>query len=453
MQVKVNNLILKDGSNIAVVGGGPAGSFFTYFALDYAARYGSKINIDIIEAKDFNCAGPSGCNHCGGIVSESLIQMLSTEGIVLPADVVRKGIESYTLHFEQGFTVIDASVDEQRIASMFRGIGPKGCTPNGQRSFDDYMLELSVSKGAHIIRERVTEIERKDDGILIKTNNNFEKKYDLVVGAVGLNIKALDLFHKLCPSLVAPKTTRTYICEIQMDGKLIDEYFGNSMHIFLLNQPNIKFGAIVPKARYVTLILLGSDINKEIVKKFIHSKQVKSSFPPDIDLDNATSCNCYPYINIKGAKFAYDDRVVLIGDSATSKLYKNGIGAAYITAKAAATTAVFQGISKEHFKKYFQPTCDNLEKDNNIGKFIFTVTTIIQQSALLKSAMLRMVVNEQQKERHSRKLSSILWDTFTGSAPYKNILLRFLNPEVIVTLVWNTLRAIARMIKYNKYEI
>ncbi len=451
--MKSNNLKLKDGSNIAVVGGGPSGSFFTYFALDFAERNGLKINIDIIEPKDFNCAGPGGCNNCGGLVSESLIQMLSVDGIILPADVIRKGIGSYTFHLEQGSIAIEASVDEQRIASMFRGIGPKGCSVVGHKSFDNYLMELCATKGANIISDRVSEVERKKDGIVLKTKNNFEKEYDLVVGAVGLNKKAFQLFNKLCPYFEGPHTTRTFICEIQMDGKQINEYFGNSMHVFLLNLPNIKFGALIPKARYVTLVLLGSDINEEIVESFLASGPVKKCFPPNTDLQSIITCQCYPYINIEGAKSAFADRVVLIGDSSTSKIYKNGIGAAYITAKAAANTALFQGISEGHFKKYFQPTCNNLEKDNNIGKFIFKVTSIIQQSAILKSAILRMVINEQQKERHKRKLSSILWDIFTGSAPYKDILLRFLNWQVIVTLIRNIMSAIIRILKYNKFEI
>ena len=136
-----------------------------------------------------------------------------------------------------------------------------------------------------------------------------------------------------------------------------------------------------------------------------------------------------------------------------SKLYKNGIGAAYLTAKAAANTVLFQGISSVHFKKHFQPTCNKLEKDNNIGKFIFKITSSVQQSVILKSALLRMVVNEKQKERYKRKMSSILWDIFTGSAPYKNIFVRFLNPGTIFTFVWNTIGAMARMVKYNKYEL
>lgn len=102
-----DNIELTDGSRIAVVGGGPSGSFFPYFALDFASRFEIEIGIDIFEAKDFSCTGPPDCNRCGGIISEYIIQMLLTEGIVLPSKVVRRGIESYTLHLEQGKTVIE----------------------------------------------------------------------------------------------------------------------------------------------------------------------------------------------------------------------------------------------------------------------------------------------------------------------------------------------------------
>ena len=49
----LNNLTLNDGSKIAVIGGGPAGSFFTYFALDFAQLFGTDISVDIYEAKNF----------------------------------------------------------------------------------------------------------------------------------------------------------------------------------------------------------------------------------------------------------------------------------------------------------------------------------------------------------------------------------------------------------------
>lgn len=432
-----DELVLEDGSRIAVVGGGPSGSFFSYFALDFAERFGLEIEVDIYEAKDFTCTGPAGCNNCGGLVSESLIQVLSSEGIVLPSKVIRRGIETYTLHLEQGSTVIEAPFNEQRIAAMFRGQGPKGSDDVEHESFDNYLLTLCEKKGARIIRERVTEVERKPDGILLKTKNDQEDKYDLVVGAVGLNKKTFELFNKICPSFRVPKSTKTHICEFNISSEKIDEYFGNSMHVFLLNLPNIKFGALIPKGKYVTLALLGSNVNKEVVDNFLKAEAVRNCFPPEIEPSEVISCQCYPFINVKGAKSEYDDRVVLIGDSSSSKLYKNGIGAAFITARSAAKTAIFQGISKKAFRKHFQPVCDDLELDNNMGKFIFAVTTIIQKSGLLKASMLKMIINEQTKEREQRRMSAVLWDTFTGSASYRSIFRRFLNPLLLKTLTWN----------------
>ncbi|MDT8394264.1 MAG: hypothetical protein RQ761_10485 [Bacteroidales bacterium] len=426
-----DKLKLKDCSSIAVVGGGPSGSFFTYFTLELADRIGLDISIDIFEAKDFNTCGPAGCNHCGGIVSESLVQMLSAEGIVLPSTVIKQGIESYTLHLEQGSSVITAPFNEQRIAALFRGGGPKGCTEGSNTSFDDHLLRLCESKGATVIQERVISAERADSCISLMTKEGSVKEYDLVVGAVGLNKKSFELFHKLCPDFITPRTTKTYISEIKFDESLIEEYFGDSMHVFLLDLPNIKFGALIPKQHHVTLVLLGSDIDKHVVQRFLDSPVVRKCFPPGLDLQEASVCKCFPFINIRGAKLAHNDRVVLIGDSSTSKLYKNGIGAAYITAKAAANTAVFQGISEYHFQKYFQPACNKLQSDNRLGRFIFAITSLIQRSEILKTAMLNIVIKEQKFKRKKRMMSSMLWDTFTGSAPYNSIFFRFLHPRVL----------------------
>ena len=444
-----DELKLQDGDTIGVVGGGPSGSFFSYFALEMAERFDMDINIEIIEAKDFDCSGPAGCNHCGGIVSESLIQLLSAEGIVLPSNIVKQGIESYTLHLEQGSTVITAPFNEQRIAAMFRGAGPKDCKLDSTCSFDNHLLSLCESKGAKAVYDRVVDARLLEDRIQLKLKSGEEKEYQLVVGAVGLNKKTFSLFHELCPNFITPKSTKTYIAEISLPEKQIAEYFGDSMHVFLLDLPNIKFGALIPKLDYVTLVLLGSNVDKDIVQGFIDADAVKNCFPPDVDLAAAIHCQCYPFINVRGAKLAHADRVVLIGDSSTSKLYKNGIGAAYITAKAAANTAIFHGISENHFKKYFQPACRKLQRDNRLGRFIFAITTIIQKSAVLKKAMLRIVIKEQKMKRSRRLMSSMLWDTFTGSAPYNTIFYRFLHPRVMLSFIWYSIVSVFSSPKTN----
>lgn len=440
---------LQDGSRIGVVGGGPAGSFFALFALDLAKKRGINIGIDIYEPKDFKNTGPVGCNHCGGIVSESLVQMLLADGIVIPPRVIRREIESYTLHLENGTAIIESLLREKRIVSMFRGSGPLGSAPETIQSFDGYLLELCETRGAKIVFEKVSSVNAASDGIILFTNRS-QEKYDLVVGASGLSQSSFKLFQKLIPSFIPPRTTKAYISEFHAGSETINKHLGNSMHVFLLNQPGIKFGALIPKENYVTLVLLGTELNKEKVDRFLNSETVRNCLPEITSLQTLNPCLCFPSINIKNARNPFADRVVLVGDSSSSKLYKNGIGAAYITAKAAANTVLTEGISKADFQKSYQPVCSGLNVDNVVGKLIFFVSTIIQQSSYLKKLLFRMIVKEQQKERKQREMSLLLWDTFTGSAPYKSIFLRSFNPLLLIRLVWNMLSALVVPSKFKQ---
>src|SRR3972149_7667828 len=90
-------LTLEDGSRVGVIGGGPAGPLFANFLLPFSQRIGLRYHVDIYEPRDFTQPGPAGCNMCGGIVSESLVQALAVEGIGLPSSVVQRGIDSYVL--------------------------------------------------------------------------------------------------------------------------------------------------------------------------------------------------------------------------------------------------------------------------------------------------------------------------------------------------------------------
>ena len=447
-----NGMELTDGSRIAVVGGGPAGSFFSYYALDYAARFDLELELDIFEAKDFTKIGSSGCNHCGGIISETLVQEMATDGIVIPSEIIQRGINTYTLRTEQGTRDIRAPSDEHRIASVFRGCGPRGCLDKSLKGFDNYMLGLCCDKGARLKREKVTSLERTDEGIRVGSSKSKSREYDMVVGAAGLTTKTLDLFKGICTSYSLPAMTRAYISEFMMKPADIEKSMGSSMNVFLLDLPRITFGALIPKYNYVTLVLLGEDIDKDVVQTFIQSDQVKSCFPEDFPVERAVPCQCYPYINIKQGNHAYGDRVVLIGDSASSKLYKNGIGAAYVTAKAAASTAIFEGVGEGHFEKYYRPKCRDLDRDNQVGKLIFWATRIIQKSPVLKRGILDLVGREQANKHSALRMSSALWDTFTGSAGYRNILSRFLHPALLFDLLKSIISSNIPIIKRQNHE-
>jgi len=175
-----NNLKLVSGSKVAVIGGGPAGSFFSYFLLNMIQKINLDIKIDIYEPKDFSLVGPSGCNMCAGVVSELLIQQLSLEGINLPSTIVQRGIDSYVIHMDDGSVRIETPFHEKRIATVSRRGGPRGKNEVKCHSFDGYLLDLAVSKGAYLVKERVDSIGCKNGRPEIKNYKGLSKKYDLL---------------------------------------------------------------------------------------------------------------------------------------------------------------------------------------------------------------------------------------------------------------------------------
>ena len=428
---------LENGSRVAVIGAGPSGAFFTFFLLRMADRVGLKLEVDIYERKDFTQRGPHGCNHCGGIVSESLVQVLATEGINLPPDVVQRGIESYVLHTDVGTVRIETPHHEKRIAAMYRGAGPRGGHEIEWSSFDRYLGQLAQNCGARLVTEQVQSVGRDGDLIRITTKQGSDGVYDLLVGATGVNAPAAALYQNLGISYDPPDTTKTYISEYYLGSEVVRQRFGDSMHVFLMNLPRLKFAALIPKGDHVTMCLLGKAIDRELVQSFLTAPQVVECFPEGFDVAGGAVCMCSPKINIRGSARPFADRVVLLGDSAVTRLYKDGIGAAYMTAKAAATTAVLQGISEEVFERHYLPACRSISTDNAIGKAIFLFTQVIQKWAFTKRGILRMVRKEQNTMAGGQPMSGVLWDTFTGSATYRDILRRSIRPGFIGGLAIN----------------
>jgi flavin-dependent dehydrogenase len=430
------NFKLDEYSRIAVIGGGPSGSFFSYFLLNMAERVGLDLHVDIFETRDFNNPGPTGCNMCGGIISETLVQTLATEGIELPPAIVQRGVDCYYLHMDEGSVRIETPLHEKRIAAIFRGGGPKGSQGHEWGSFDGYLMKLALYKGARLVKERVVDVVWTNGFPELKTRRNTIQAYDLIVVATGVNSPTLKLFQDLNLGYKVPGTTKTYICEYHLGQKEIGDFFGSCMHTFLLNIPRLEFAAIIPKGSYATVCMLGYRIDNDLVRSFLNTPVVKKNFPPDWDYE-VNACQCSPHMNITAAIQPFGDRIIFLGDSGVSRLYKDGIGAAYRTAKAAARTVLFEGVSNEDFKKYYWPTCRSLKNDNTIGKFIFLIVGQLQKIKLARRAILRTVAKEQKKERKYRRMSSVLWDMFTGSAPYKEILLRNLHPLFFMNFLWN----------------
>ena len=427
-------LSLTNGSRVAVVGGGPSGSFFAFFLLKMAAAIDLEIEVDIYDPRSFNRCGPAGCNHCGGIVSESLVQILAAEGINLPSSVVQRGIESYVVHMDVGSVAIQNQVGEQRIAALYRGNGPREGGESSWESFDGYLQNLAVKRGASVVRKLVSDINWRSGYPWLQSSDHSESKYDLVAVATGVNSNFLNMLDDKPVGFELPHRTRAYVCEFRSSEDEILRILGNSVHAFLLPIPRLEFAAIIPKGEFATVVMLGDDLDEELVHTFLSHPAVLECFPTN---SLPCVCSCAPLVNMGARKKPYGDRIVLIGDSGVTRLLKDGIGAAFRTGKAAAETAVFQGVSEAAFKKTFWPTCQTITRDNAFGKVMFGTTKILKRLVFLRHVILRMAIREQALLTRKPHMSSLLWNMFTGSAPFTEIFLGAIRPGFIGNLAFN----------------
>lgn len=426
---------LVSGSRIGVIGGGPAGAFFGYFVLDLCSKLDVRCELDIFEPRDFERPAPYGCNMCGGIVSESLVQLLAAEGIEIPDSVVQRGIDSYVLHTDEETVRIETPLNEKRIGAVHRGAGPRDLQRIKWRSFDGHLLSNARRAGARVIEQRVESIEPAEEGWRITDKTGETHLYDLVAVATGVNSGMLKHFESLPIGYRSPEAAKTFIREYYLGEEVVGETVGSSMHVFLLDLPGLEFAALIPKGDYVTACLLGDDLDSGVLDRFLDSPAVRSCFPPDWE-PSERSCQCAPRICTRAAVQPFGDGLVFIGDAGATRLYKDGIGAAYRTAKAAARTAVFEGVTKKDFERHYLPVCRSIEADNRLGKAAFWMAGKLQERRFARRALVRMTRREQQGQARTR-MSRVLWDLFTGSAPYREIVTVSIHPVFMVRLGWH----------------
>ena len=349
---------------------------------------------------------------------------------------MQRGIDSYVLHTEDDQVEIKPPSGEKRIGSVYRGLGPRDMKESQWGSFDAYLQNLAKDCGANIVHKRIESVTWDDGRPSVVANGEELRTYDLLAVAAGVNSPTLKLFQELGTGYQPPETTKTCIREFFVGQDNVEQLLGPSMHVFLLDIPRLDFGAVIPKGDYVSVCLLGDDIDRKLIEAFLTHPTVKSCLPEDAQ-PNHPSCQCAPRINVKAAVKPYGDRLVFLGDCGVTRLYKDGIGAAYRSSKAAASTAVLHGVSEADFHTHYWPLLKQIDKDNQLGRITFGLTRLVQRSGVAKQALVRMTAAEQQPLGPSKRMSLVLWDTFTGSAAYRDIMKRAFHPKFLGRLAWS----------------
>lgn len=407
---------LGDNAKVCVIGGGPAGSFFSYFLLESARKLGLRINLTIYDSKSFSDIGPAGCNMCAGTLGTNLLKLLSDAGYTLPPAVVRHEVKGYTFHFKNKSVQLWQEPDE-KIITVFRGMGPYPKSKD-KLSFDQYLLDCAREKGAGYIQEDVSDITKKLE------------EADLAAGAFGVNSS---LSKRMPFGYVPPKTWHACQAEIEAGYNFIERNLRHNIHIFNIADPVIKFAALVPKENFISVSVIGRHIRIRDLENVLRLPEFKDYLPKNWHV----RCHCHPKIPITPARHPWNDKLIMIGDACNSRYLKNGIESAFQTAKLAADVVLNKGISGDIIYRHYYKKCMRVfNADNRYGKFLFGMNDIIRSHPYLAGRFIDFTIKEKTSYSPDYRITSkVLWNMFTGSIPYKDILKKAMHPKLLLNMV------------------
>ena len=412
-------------SRIAVIGSGPAGSFFALAALKVASQLNRALEVTIFERKDLTAAGPAGCNMCAGILSRRVVEGLSALGISLPPEVVLGRVHRYMLHWGGGSLAISPPDPSRQVLSVYRAGGPRNSPYPATAGFDAFLQREAERRGARIVHERVDEVSF-DPRPRIHTSKG-AVTFDLAVLATGVNSTA-PVLHGLHYSRPATETMAQD--SLLLSGDAGRTQMESTVHVFFDRPKGSFFGALIPKRNFANISLLGRRLSANCIEEFLSAPEVRS-----VVGENPQTCGCRPRVAVTLAQDYYAGRFVAIGDCCVTRLYKDGIGSALVTARAAAETALRYGITQEAFAAHYAPVCRAIARDNRFGRAVFALTSHSRRNGFSMRALGRAVALETNAAPGGGLMGRILWSLFTGDAGYEEIFRMMIRAGTVASLL------------------
>lgn len=260
----------------------------------------------------------------------------------------------------------------------------------------------------------------------------------LALQFVLMGLVAVVLRHAL---RLPPEAVRACNAEIPLPPGKCDE-LRNHIHLLLLGLPDVVFTAFTPKQQHLTMTIVGTrDMDVEDLDRVTSHPQVAALLgnegsPPTYD------CRCRPRYVVRDGRNMYTDRLILIGDAACSRLYKNGLESALVTAELAAKTIIRHGVSRRAFAQHYGPACRRrIIADNACGRIVFLIHRIIQRMGGLLRANMRLM---REDSRAGEELREIIWALFTGAQPYKRILRSACSPRLHLAILKHGIAGLLR---------
>jgi flavin-dependent dehydrogenase len=449
-------IVLPRDATVAVVGGGPAGAFFAIHLLRKARDLGTAVQVLVIERKrqspGLGCPGGAwqGCNGCAGGLSPRLNDELRRMGLTLPAEVIQSRIHSITI---QGYWKnIELGVpDGREMLAVYRGTRPANRSDRS-RTFDSFLLDEARRAGAELIAGDVQDVRYSGAGkpLLRYRQDGVDTvlEADLAVLATGANASPCGSavghpnglrWQQVLPGFIPPRVRRALIFELEtapglpvnLDGAIhFVEYGSKSLRL--------EMCSLVPKRGYLTVVLVGPSVdavkdageNRELIHRFLALPHIRKLMPRGAQLPLA--CVCNPQLVVGSARHPFADRIAVVGDSVTARLYKDGILSAEQTARALADTVLTLGVDAGSLRRGYGPTLERFQRDNRFASLVFAIHRLFFSSSVLSRVLYQAVLTERKgKASPRRRLEQILWRIASGDDQYEAILRSMIHPATI----------------------
>ncbi|MFQ6103667.1 MAG: NAD(P)/FAD-dependent oxidoreductase [Candidatus Glassbacteria bacterium] len=433
---------------IAIIGGGPAGSFCAIQLIKNTQA--KEHQITIYDSKLFSKLGPPGCNLGAGVIARSMIQDLEHSNIHIPPHVIQCKISGFSFYAEGGERHFKIPED-QTFYSVFRGGGPRDKLMGEAESFDKAILEHAMSLGAEQVEASIGDMifpGDSDGPFHLKATDGRVFGADVVVGAFGVNSALGKKLGNKGIGYKPPRTIKSFQAEIPLDEEFIAESYGEKIKVLSFRIPGVRFIALTPKKGYVTVTVIGKHAQRADLEWILRNERILRHFPKGF-IPPKEYCFCQPKLPVSPARRPYSDRFVVIGDANVSRYYKNGIGSAFMTAKFAAEDISSGRISGKEFRdNYYRKCLREYHRDNIYGKIMFLLNDIISKSQFFSSVHLDVAKKGSVLSPLGKNMiDEILIDLFTGESPYRHIFYEVLSPRLQYELIMHSIEKLGGMLR------
>jgi flavin-dependent dehydrogenase len=439
---------LQNDDRVAVVGGGPAGSFFAIHLLREARRLGRNIEVVIIEkrgptdpcSEDFQCRG---CNFCAGLISPRLNKILDDHGLVVPAEIIQGRIDYVWIQGQwKNFRL--RVPNDMRMYSVFRGSLP-GRRSGRPAGFDGFLLGAASKEGARILYGEVQTVSYNPSGmpcLTVRPQSGADVALDasFVTFATGINAHCghdyrddplIASLQRLNPSFVPARTRKTFIFELDVGEDYLQRHLNREIYFveYGSRHLSLEHAALIPKGRFLTVALIGKCVDeadlpregRQIARGFLTLPQIDRIFPGVAEAP--VTCACVPRMTVTTAGSPVANRCAFVGDAVGSRLNKDGLYSAYTTATQLAETVLVNGVDKQALVRGYGKTIKWLAGDNRSGRMVFGLSRVAFTRPLVSRIVYQAFATEYKvREERSRPLSKVLWKIASGTADYREVL-------------------------------